>query len=245
MKRTWVVLFKIFLLFSIFVSANLISAQSDYELVPFKLKKKPPRKRKESAIEELRVVNKRKDIPLRETEKSWTAGIKGLANLSILESDSIGDKKFDFHGLVGLYGEYRIIPYLGIELDIFYQRKGTESSGPDVNIDYISLIPYLKVYPFKEYFFIGFGPSLHFRINDDVIGTIPGGGTLTYPFSNPFAVGLNMGVGLFFEVDLVKLSFECRFDLGLSQMFKSGNTPNNSKAYFRDLQFIIGLGFNF
>lgn len=189
-------------------------------------------------------------------EKSW--GIKAGYNLSNVTSDSEVSNENEF-GLndpntrsgfhVGVFSNKKISDGFGIGTELLYSQQGTQTPGPlnsesEFKLDYLSA-------PITARFFISDGFNIYSGIQPGMVlkarqefegGT---GNTLVdvdlkeedrvkdFDFSIPIGLGYNSGSGL---------SFDARYNLGLTAVFEGSDSDSDFSSKNRVLQ--VGIGYN-
>jgi len=142
--------------------------------------------------------------------------------------------------------EKDVIPMTDLRVGFGYIQKGT--AGTVLGVDYISKLNYLQLNLHANikppllplYAFVG--PYVSYGLSGYTkVGSISADITFDSDHTNPFDMGLNMGVGFQKKIIVSKIFLEVGYSMGMMNIDKSGLTDytKNSGIYI-DLGFTLG-----
>lgn len=233
-----IVLICVFVFLDLTVSAN--------NLKPFKLKKVEGKSGLSDPLKSNRVENYRKDINSDDGKTGFRIGFKGGLQLTNSESDQINNTSSFLGFPMGLTVDYNISPYISIGAYINYVTKGanTDSGTTKITFTYLGINPDIKIFPIKKWFFISVGPSLYYHLSSKLSPDTQNVGS---NFGADFAFGLHGGLGVFYDIDSIRISLEGKVDYGLSNMINQSRLAaqvSDTEIKFFDYQILLGISYN-
>ena len=154
-------------------------------------------------------------------------GVKGGLNLASLTNSDGAKMRPGFHA--GLYGEYGINDFLGIQGELLYSMmgaKGTEDGiGFTAQMDYIVLPVVAKIY-LMDKFSLDLGPQFGYLVNAKVKAKVDGTSASQSFYEDAEKFDLSIGMGLSYKLGY-GFGISARYNLGLTEIEK-GADPKHS-----------------
>ncbi|KPK87594.1 MAG: hypothetical protein AMS27_02075 [Bacteroides sp. SM23_62_1] len=169
-----------------------------------------------------------------QTRSKIRIGVLGGINLADIKSSSKQDKKTNISPAFGLTAEFPIIHNLSVKVKPMYLKKGTKlmegedpMEEPEAHLksSYLEL-PVLFKYSFLEeitpYLLTGMTFGYHANTKLDV--NFPGLETTVdmTDVTENFEFGVSFGGGLEVPINSINLFIDCRYNIGLTNMQKTG-----------------------
>ena len=189
-----------------------------------------------------------------ESALSTKFGIKGGLNLTNLHSDDFANDHLKAGFNVGIFSKIPVTPGFSIQPELLYSLKGSKSDYNNVvqgsgqyrfNLGYIEL-PLLAVVNLTKNFNIhagGYGAYLtNVNIKDvNNQGNVNGITEVNADNFNRWDFGLAGGIGF----DVENFTMGARYNYGLTNIGKSGNTSGNVLGNAKNYGLSIYVGFGF
>jgi len=172
--------------------------------------------------------------------RNWSFGAKAGVNFANTSDMPNGDTKMRTGFYAGVFGEYRMNYWFGLQAEAVYSAQGvTHEPNSALKLeykqDYIN-IPILAKFYVIDNLSVEVGPQFGFLVNDEAkvkVGSVTGGyGSDTKGFD--FSVGMGLTYTLFSHLDI-----SARYNLGLTDAYGSVDGTNRNGV----IQ--VGLGYRF
>jgi hypothetical protein len=153
-------------------------------------------------------------------------GIKGGINVyNVLDDNNTNDDpKTGYH--FGLLGHIHLKNPWAIQPEIVYSAQGAKIGDTKYNLDYIN-VPVLFQYMFDNGFRLQAGPQLGFLVSADNKNDL-----------NPIDFGVSIGVS--YVVPSTGFGIDARYNIGLSNINKSGTVNSTNRGIQFGLFYIFG-----
>ena len=153
-------------------------------------------------------------------------GIKGGINVyNVLDDNNTNyDPKTGYH--FGLLGHIHLKNPWAIQPEIVYSAQGAKIGDTKYNLDYIN-VPVLFQYMFDNGFRLQAGPQLGFLASADNKNDL-----------NPIDFGVSIGVS--YVVPSTGFGIDARYNIGLSNINKSGTVNSTNRGIQFGLFYIFG-----
>jgi len=166
--------------------------------------------------------------------KTIKIGVFGGINIADIKSNSNQDKKTNIAPSFGLIAEFPVIHSLSLKIEPTYLIKGAklmegedpmEEPEAQLKSSYIEL-PVLLKYSFLEGInpYLIAGMTLGYQLDTRLDVKFPGLETTIEmkDVTENFELGISLGGGIEIPISSINLFFDCRYNLGFTNMQKTG-----------------------
>lgn len=169
-----------------------------------------------------------------ESNSNIRIGVLGGINSADIKSNSSQDKGTYIAPVFGFTTEFPVFHNLSVKVEPIYLKKGAllmEGEDPMEEPEAHLISSYLEVpvlfkYSFLEEFtpYILAGLNLGYQLNTEMDVTFPGLETTVEmkDVTENFEIGVSFGLGLEVPINSMYLFFDCRYNIGLTNMQKTG-----------------------
>ncbi|MFC2096378.1 porin family protein [Bacteroidota bacterium] len=174
-----------------------------------------------------------------QTKSKIRIGVLGGINLADIKSNSNQDKETYLAPAFGLTAEFPVIHNLSVKVEPMYLNKGAKlmegedpMEEPEAHLksSYLEL-PVLFKYSFLEEItpYLLTGITMGYQLDTKLDVKFPGLETTIEmkDVTENFEFGLSFGGGLEIPINSINLFFDCRYNIGLTNMQKTGSVTAN------------------
>ena len=161
-------------------------------------------------------------------------GIKTGFNLA--SQTKVDDAKINPGLYAGIFGEYKVSPFFGVQGELLYSMMGTKMTKQGIatnsDLNYITLPVMAKIY-FAKTLSLDIGPQFGYMLNAKLT---PAGNNPDSYYDSLEKFDLAVGIGLSFRM-VYGLGMSARYNLGLIEFERNSNSKNGVIQ--------LGLSYNF